>query len=660
MEICRLLFSVVFNMSLTGGAVIAAVMLVRLFLQRAPKIFSYLLWGVVLLRLLCPFSVSSVLSVFQVVDITVTEQGMMRYTPRRNAQAEITDETLPMQPPKNISVGEDQYSAPNAEVTNKEDESVRSSWDFEMVCGIVWIMGVTVMWVYSAVSIIRLKRRLIGAVSDKKNADKNIYLCDYIGTAFVMGVLRPRIYLPTTLTENERRYILLHEETHIRRCDHIFRLLAFLALSIHWFNPLVWCAFSLSERDMEMSCDEAVMRKMGTDLRAVYSASLLNLASGKKVFAGAPLGFGEGNVKCRIQNIMRYKKTAALIAVPILALVIIVSVALGSNPAEKSISEDNSIENSMEEKHSVVNDANIQQTDQNDESAAADASIAVKPAIITDQMVCDIDGPILDYADENILIFHQYFGLFVYDITQSRLDSSVNLRELGCLNAQDELDCEVFVSKAGQEVYLHPADAVNMYVYDVSSKKLVQQYFDRESFEHATDLFRHLKATAGCVDPDYTVWRSADCVTLTGYRYLYLESGSGMVEDIYYFVEQDRERVQFAKIFEDDTKVGGLFDYGDYTGYLDECTDWVGYEQFVRQDYDGDGKIDRVYRENIADYERCTYRIEFGNGDLIQTKEFGMGMPTVRTCDLNGDGMREILVQVYYGFSTDNNAYCLL
>ncbi|MDE7416684.1 MAG: M56 family metallopeptidase [Lachnospiraceae bacterium] len=657
MEICKSFFSVVLNMSLTGGIVIVAVLLVRLLLRRVPKIFSYLLWGVVLLRLLCPVSFSSVLSVFQVVDISVTEQGMMQYMPQQNVQSGRQEGILPVQTSKNTSVGTNQYTASYSGFMDKIEGSAQSSWDFEMVCSVVWIMGVTVLWVYSAVSIIFLKRKLIGAVSDEKNADKNIYLCDYIGTAFVMGVLRPRIYLPTTLTENERRYILLHEETHIRRFDHIFRLMAFFALSIHWFNPLVWCAFSLSERDMEMSCDEAVMRKMGTDLRAAYSASLLNLASGKKVFAGAPLGFGEGNVKCRIQNIMRYKKTAALIAVPVLALVIVVSVALGSNPAEKSISEDDPKENSIEGNHSAVNDANIQQTDQNGESAAADASIAVKPAVITDQMVCDIDGPILDYADENILIFHHYFGLFVYDITQSRLDSSVNLRELGCLNAQDELDCEVFVSKAGQEVYLCPEDAVNMYVYDVPSKKLVQQYYDRESFANNTDLFGHLKLTTDCIDPDYTVWRSADCVTLADYRYLYLECGSGMVEDLYFIVEQDRERVQFAKIFEDDTKVGGLFDYGDYTGYLDECTDWDGYEQFVHQDYDGDGKVDRVYRENIADYEMCTYSIEFGNGDLIQTKEIGMGMPTVRTCDLNGDGVREILVQVYYGFGTDPNAY---
>jgi len=663
MEICRSFFAMVVNMSLTGAAVIVAVLFVRLFLRRASKIFSYLLWGVVLLRLLCPVSFSSVLSVFQVADVSVTEQGMMRYTPQENVQTD----TFPIQTSKDTSVGASQAAAPYAGDMGKIERNAQSLWGLEMVCSVVWIMGVTAMWIYSAVSMIRLKRKLIGVVLDENSPEKNIYLCDYIGTAFVMGVLRPRIYLPTMLTETERRFILLHEETHIRRCDHIFRLLAFLALSVHWLNPLVWCAFFLSERDMEMSCDEAVMRRMGTDLRAAYSASLLNLASGKRVFAGAPLGFGEGNVKCRIQNIMRYKKTAALVAVPIVVLIIIVSIALVSNPAEKNPVEDdiagnNIAENSIVANSSVENDEVMLPTSQNKEILRTDAaSIFVTPAVVTDQMVCDIDGPVLDYADENTLIFHHYFGLFVYDMSESHLDSSVSLRELGCLNEQDELDCEVYVSNEGDEVYLHPTDAATMYVYDVLSKTLRLQDFGGEVFVHGGELFVYRKQTKDCIDPDYTVWRSAECVTPISRtfprRILYLESGSGMVEDLYYIVEQDRERVQFAKIFDNDTTVGGLFEYNGYTGYLDECTDWDGYEQFANQDYDGDGRVDRVYRKNIADYERCTYRIEFGNGDLLQTKEFGTGMPAVQTCDLNGDGVQEILIQASYGFSTDPNYY---
>ncbi len=676
MELGRSLFSIVVNMSLTGSIVIVAVMIVRLCLRRAPKMFSYLLWAVVLLRLLCPFSFSSVLSVFQMAGISVTEQGMMQYVPRENGQFQLRNDTNIVHRADYTGLGGTTGNQPSNsfEQRSAEKETARPlSWDMRGVCSAVWILGMIVLWAYSAVSVIVLKRKLIGSVLDENSPENNIYLCDYIRTAFVMGVLRPRIYLPTTLSGDERRYILLHEETHIRRGDHIWRLLAFLALSIHWFNPLVWCAFFLSERDMEMSCDEAVMCRMGTDLRAAYSASLLNLASGKKVFAGAPLGFGEGSVKCRIQNIMRYKKTAALAAVPVLVLVLVVIVALGSNPAGKNAVENDLAEMNTEENGDVesspahgidATDTVAQQTGQNGAGDATDqqgqtASIAVRPAVITDQMVCDITGPILDYADENILIFHHYFGLFVYDVSQNRLDSSVNLKALGCLNEQEELDCEVFVSSGGDVIYIHPADAEEMYVYDVLSGGLVLEDFDRQSFEHNTDLFLQLKPTRDYAVPDYTVWRSRDCVTSAGGGYLYLECGSGMVEDLYYVEEQDGEWLQYARIFEDNENIkeGGLFDYGDYTGYLDECTDWDGYGQFVHQDYDGDGRIDHVYRENIEDYTTCTYRIEFGNGDIIQSKEFGMGMPTVQTCDLNGDGVKEILIQVYYGFSTDPNYY---
>lgn len=692
MEICGSLFSMVVNMSLTGGIAIVAVMVIRLFLRRSPKVFSYVLWAVVLLRLLCPVSFSSVLSVFGVAKVSVTEQGMIRYVSQENGQFQIQNAILSengTNQVSHISMSENQYLTPFETRADEKEAVSPSSWDLKGICIAVWLTGLAVLWGYSAVSMFLMKKKLVGAVLDVNGSGKNIYLCDYIGTAFVMGVLRPRIYLPTTLNENERQYILLHEQTHIRRGDHIFRLLAFGALSVHWFNPLVWCAFFLSERDMEMSCDEAVMRRMGIDLRVAYSASLLNLASGKKVFAGAPLGFGEGSVKCRIQNIMRYKKTAALAAVPVLVPVIVVIVALGSNPAgnraeEGRFAEKNIVENGTVEKNIVENGAVesstvengnaidsidtmstvTQQNDQNGESDTTQqqgqaAGSTVQPAVITDQMVCDIEGPILDYADENTLIFHHYFGLFVYDVSQNRLDNSMNLKALGCLNAQEELDCEVFVSSGGDVVYIHPTDAGEMYVYDVLARRLVLEDFDRHSFEQNTDLFLQLKSTRDCAVPDYTVWRSRDCVTLMGGGYLYLECGSGMVEDLYYLVEKDREWVQYARIFEDRTnaKTGGLFDYGDYTGYLDECTDWDGYGQFVRRDYDGDGRIDHVYRENIEDYTMCTYRIEFGNGDILQTKEFGMGMPTVRTCDLNGDGVKEILIQVYYGFSTDPNYY---
>lgn len=706
------LFSMIVNMSLTGGIVIVLVLFVRLFLMRAPKLFSYLLWGVVLLRLLCPVSFSSGLSVFGVMDAYISsvpqagtllglngsaqytlgyDRGRVQWTvPTDNEREAGAGQSLGASDKNSSAVsGGEQIRAANRQTSADQAQTLARHDGFagrNTILGysVIWMLGMAALWIYSVVRIIRLKRQLIGTVPDQKSAHNNIYLCDYIHTAFVLGVLRPRIYLPTTLTETERHYILLHEQTHIRRGDHVLRLLAFLALSLHWFNPLVWCAFFLSEKDMEMSCDEAVMRQMGTDLRAAYSASLLNLASGKKVFAGAPLGFGEGSVKSRIKNIMRYQKTAVFVAVPGFVLVGIVLVALASNPARDSADGNQNEEESrdswgthMDEKprgeelhrESAADEQKLNAAFQASSGAAeAEGSgerMMVSPAVVTDQMVCDIDGPVLDYADHKTLIFHHDFGLFIYNIGENRLDSTVNLKELGCLDAKGRLNCEIFVTEDGQRVDLHPLDTDRLYVYNVTDRRLTQEAYDGAYYkEHNMDFFVPRNQTKNCVYPDYTVWRSKDCVPLSGSqtRYLYLESGSGMVMDLYYMVEVgdgDGERVQFAKIFDDEiafTQGGGLFAYASYTGYMDECAAWDGYGQFVNRDYDGDGRRDRVYRTNLGLDDMCTYRIEFGNGDVIETKRLGMGIPEIQTCDLNGDGVKEILIQLSYGFSTDPNA----
>ncbi|MDE7185822.1 MAG: M56 family metallopeptidase [Lachnospiraceae bacterium] len=682
-----MIFSTVVTMSLTGGFVIVLVLLMRLLLARAPKIFSYLLWGAVLLRLLCPVSFTSGLSVFQMMDIVGIEHGRVTRNdsqPQTSA-ARITDSITGgsqdqisavylAEDLSNVRAGQmpafktaQEETGINAAASQMIESMARFSVRGAGTASTaIWVLGVVFLWLYSAVSVLRLKRQLTGASPDEKSGAANIFLCDYIHTAFVMGVLRPRIYLPTTLTESERRYILLHEKTHIRRGDHILRLLAFLALSLHWFNPLVWCAFFLSEKDMEMSCDEAVMRQMGTDLRAAYSASLLNLASGKKVFAGAPLGFGEGSVKSRIKNIMRYKKTAVFVAVPVFVLVGIALVALGSNPAgaDREDSEENLIEENLSGNDSFQdNAAEVQESAVSAESESGSERILISPAVVTDKMVCDIEGPVLDYADGETLIFHHDFGLFIYDMGSSRLDSSVNLKELGCLDEKEQLNCEIFVTEDGKRVYLHPYDTEELYQYDVAGRRVTREAYDSGYYrEHNMDFFVPLKQTKNCVDPDYTVWRSEECVTLRGdeHGYLYLESGSGMVMDLYYVVEVGAgggERVRFAKIFDDQKGTGGLFEYAAYTGYLDECTAWDGHEQFVDTDYDGDGRIDRVYRTDLISAEMCTYRIEFGNGDMLETKQLGMGMPQIRTCDLDGDGIKEILMQLSYGFHSDPNAY---
>lgn len=334
----------VLNMSLTASIVIIFVLMARLVLRKAPKVFSYALWAVVLFRLLCPVSISSNLSLLGMLDraaAPVTQHTTTVEHISQDAAAILAPNFTPSTP--NIDSGAtDQITQqpaatpPNSGVTGHVVPSAEQTLSTADIARVVWLTGIGVMLLGSAVSLFRLRRKLIGAV----RLCDNIYLADHIDTPFVMGLLRARIYLPSSLSEHEQRYILLHEQQHIRRMDHIAKALAFLALCIHWFNPLVWLAFVLSVKDMEMSCDEAVMRKMGAEIRTEYSASLLSFATGRRIIAGTPLAFGEGDTKKRIKNVLNWKQPKAWIILAAAAVCIAVVIFCAGNPAGKSFFKD--------------------------------------------------------------------------------------------------------------------------------------------------------------------------------------------------------------------------------------------------------------------------------------------------------------------------------
>ena len=275
-------FPTVCNMSLTASAVILAVLLARLLLRRTPKVFSYALWAVVLFRLLCPVSVSSTVSLMGALGAPAQERGTLtsavEYVPASAAALSPGARPAPAE-----GLGEISGTASAPSPAAPADRPSAAPDLLAAMAG-VWLTGAALLLLSSLTSMLRLRRRLVGAVRLRDN----IYLADRIPSPFVMGLLRPRIYLPSTLKESERGYILLHEQHHIRRRDHLAKLLAFLALCIHWFNPLVWLAFILSGRDMEMSCDEAVVRKLGEDIRAAACWWPCGTATGAATFSMTP------------------------------------------------------------------------------------------------------------------------------------------------------------------------------------------------------------------------------------------------------------------------------------------------------------------------------------------------------------------------------------
>lgn len=299
------------DVNLTASIVILFVVCVRQFMKGAPKIFSYALWAIVLLRLLVPISIESPMSFIpertefsSMVDVNEVLPPMEWEDVSRNR--EIRENTPPGQP---------------MVLTGK-------SVDPQVYLSFLWLAGMVFLLVRSLLAYLGLRKRVKVSIPFRKG----IYIADDIDTPFVMGFLRPKIYLPGTLDPSERKYIIAHERHHIRRGDHIFKALGFLALTIHWFNPFVWAAFVLAGRDMEMSCDEAVIRKLGEDVRAEYAASLLNLATGQRLFAGTPLAFGEGDPTGRVRNLAKWKKPAFWVILICLIVCVILAVCLLTDP----------------------------------------------------------------------------------------------------------------------------------------------------------------------------------------------------------------------------------------------------------------------------------------------------------------------------------------
>lgn len=328
------IFSRIFNMSITAGIIICMVLAIRILLRRAPKIFSYLLWSVVLFRLLCPITLSSSFSALRIWNAPAARSDTAAFTssalPNHNDSPQLSKVSDSPAPPVFI-----QQELPEAVVTEPKDvlkNIALAGFSF------IWLAGVILITGYGILSTMRLKKRLSGSYC----IEDNIYITDSVDTPFTMGILSPRIYLPEFLSKREKDFILLHEQTHIRRGDHIVKLLAFLALTIHWFNPFVWIAFLAAEKDMEMSCDETVMKKMNEDIRAEYSTSLLCLATGKRIIRGTPLAFGEGSTKSRVKNIMQYKKPAVAVVCTAAVFVCVCIVGFGTNPKEKDSSQSTS------------------------------------------------------------------------------------------------------------------------------------------------------------------------------------------------------------------------------------------------------------------------------------------------------------------------------
>ena len=329
------IFLKVVDMSCSASMIIAVVFLVRILLKRFPKFISYMLWSVVLFRLLCPFTLEFKLNPIPNLTPTFYEymwekedipiEGLLGGAVVSN----IGNETGNVPEHGQILPGQISSIQPSS-IQLSPDGNVKAaevSWlELFLLFGrYAWICGMGILFLYCVISTAKIRKKVSISIPLKEN----IYITDETVSPFVMGIFRPRIYLPDGLGEEEQEYIILHEKFHIRRLDHIVKPMAFAALCIHWFNPFVWVAFILFCKDMEMSCDEAVIKKMGENIRADYSFSLLALSTKHRILRGVP-DFGEWNTKGRIQNLAAFRKTKKGVLAVLTAGVVILILCLAS------------------------------------------------------------------------------------------------------------------------------------------------------------------------------------------------------------------------------------------------------------------------------------------------------------------------------------------
>ena len=309
------LFLNILNMSIAASWLILAVVLLRFVLKKAPKWIAVLLWGIVALRLVVPFSFESALSLIPSAE-TFNAHNIQYETPAISSGIPAVNNAV------NPVLGE--TFAPNSV------GSINPLYIWTLVVSAIWLVGIAAMLLYAVISYVRVRQ----SVAERVPYEGNIFLCDYVKSPFILGLVRPKIYLPSSMDEAAMGPVIAHEKAHLARRDHWWKPLGFLILTVHWFNPLCWIAYVLLCRDIELACDEKVIRQMDLDEKKQYSIALLECSTQRRLVTICPLAFGEVGVKERVKNVLNYKKPAFWVIVVAVVACAVVTVCFATNPKQ--------------------------------------------------------------------------------------------------------------------------------------------------------------------------------------------------------------------------------------------------------------------------------------------------------------------------------------
>lgn len=303
------------NMSIAASWLILAVIVLRLLLKKAPKSITLALWAIVAVRLVCPISFESVLSLIPSAQTIPPE---FVYSPSPTIHSGIPALNSAVNPIISESLAPSELASANpAQILS-------------FFAAIIWLVGIAAMLIYAAISYIRLHRKVRESIPD----GDGIWICDRISAPFILGIFRPKIYLPSSLNEQDKTYVLAHEQAHIRRRDYISKPLGFSLLSVYWFNPIIWIAYVLFCKDIELCCDERVIKMLGNDSKKPYANALINCSTKRHFVSACPLAFGEVSVKSRIKSVLNYKKPAFWLIIAAIAVCAVTAVCFLTNPPE--------------------------------------------------------------------------------------------------------------------------------------------------------------------------------------------------------------------------------------------------------------------------------------------------------------------------------------
>lgn len=304
------------NISITATWFILAIIIFRVVFKKVPKFVNCILWCLVIFRLVLPFSIESPFSFIKNTTPVKSEQFYIETTEsnisQKSEKSEVTEN----------SVSDDLVSA--------KPENKKTINLIEII-SVIWISGSGVMLLYALLSYLKIKMKVKECLPYKKF----VYLCENISTPFILGVIKPKIYIPVSISEEAAVFVIKHEKTHLKRLDHLLKPLGFIVLSVYWFNPAIWVLYILLCRDIELACDERVIKELGEENKKAYSTTLIDCSAERKIITACPLAFGETSVKTRVKSILKYKKPAIWLIIISLIVTLILTVGFLTNPETK-------------------------------------------------------------------------------------------------------------------------------------------------------------------------------------------------------------------------------------------------------------------------------------------------------------------------------------